>query len=265
MKKHVVKKRFWFITSFAGLVLTVSLLLIFTNFFGEATDFLQKQFRDFSSFVAGEKKSEPSSFSYKQKYYDLLTREAELEQEIEQLKLTRNEYDELKKLKQIFDNNDLSKKDKVLSANILEYVGGKIFNAFTIDVGSSKGVKVNDAIISGNNLVGRVSSVTKNSARIITTSDTSQKMSFMLENDYSEIGILNGVSINKIEGYFLDENASPTVGNKVLTSGATPLYPKGLEIGMIVKIKKNKQNTLKQVEIKPSVDVKEIQKVGVII
>jgi rod shape-determining protein MreC len=72
------------------------------------------------------------------------------------------------------------------------------------------------------------------------------------------------VAIGKLEGYFLNDDIKPIIGETLITSGLTDIYPRGLVIGTVTAHEVNKENMLKKVVIKPSVDVSRLKKVSVI-
>ena len=62
----------------------------------------------------------------------------------------------------------------------------------------------------------------------------------------------------------LDSNAKVSEGDKLVTSGMG-LFPAGIEIGRITKVRYDSNEQLQYVDIKPSVSFKSLQKVSVIL
>ena len=62
----------------------------------------------------------------------------------------------------------------------------------------------------------------------------------------------------------MDDKAKIREGDKLVTSGMG-IYPAGIEIGRIVKVRYDSNAQLQRVDVKPSVDFKSLQKVTVIL
>ncbi len=87
---------------------------------------------------------------------------------------------------------------------------------------------------------------------------------WLLFRDLNLLGLLSGDGKGKITGYLLDESASVTEGDMLVTSGME-IYPQGIPIGKISRITWDSDALLQTVEIEPAVDFTNIQMVTVII
>ena len=203
-------------------------------------------------------------FSYKDLYYKLLAEYNELEDKYNAEKLTRDEYEELKKISKTLENNDLGKK-KIISANISFFTENEIMDSFYIDKGENANLMIGQPVIYDDCLIGIIVEVSKTNARVLSISSSYKKLSFVPNDDYTKIGVINGKSERMLEGYFLDENIKVYKGEKIYTSGLTRLIPRGIEIGSIIKTETNKENMLTKLLIKTSQNIKRIKKVGVVV
>ena len=152
----------------------------------------------------------------------------------------------------------------LVSADVVSMDGTNWMNIFTIDCGSESGVKQGSIVICGDGLVGRVSSVGKGWAKVISLIDESSKISFKVSGNLQLIGVVEGSSDGKLSGFMLDNKAKVSEGDKIITSGMG-MYPAGIEIGKVTKVKYDSNAQLQKVTIKPSVDFKSLQKVSVIL
>ena len=75
---------------------------------------------------------------------------------------------------------------------------------------------------------------------------------------------MEGSSDGTLSGFMLDSNAKVSEGDKLVTSGMG-LFPAGIEIGRITKVRYDSNEQLQYVDIKPSVSFKSLQKVSVIL
>lgn len=78
------------------------------------------------------------------------------------------------------------------------------------------------------------------------------------------IGVVEGSADGKLSGFMLDNKAKVSEGDKIITSGMG-MYPAGIEIGKVTKVKYDSNAQLQKVTIKPSVEFKSLQKVSVIL
>jgi rod shape-determining protein MreC len=137
-------------------------------------------------------------------------------------------------------------------------------NIFTINVGSDEGVEVGDIVVCGEGLVGRVSAVGGNWSKVTSIIDESSKVSFKLSGNLQVIGIVEASSDGVLTGFMLDSEAKLNEGDGIITSGMG-VYPAGIEIGKITKVRYDSDEQLLKVDIKPSVEFESLQKVSVIL
>ncbi|MEG2199297.1 MAG: rod shape-determining protein MreC, partial [Anaerovorax sp.] len=88
--------------------------------------------------------------------------------------------------------------------------------------------------------------------------------SFKSVRDMNLVGILSGNGKGGISGFMLDPEATILKGDLLITTGMG-MYPEGIPIGKVVKVKKNNDTLLKTVEIEPAAYLKTQQKVIIII
>ena len=119
-------------------------------------------------------------------------------------------------------------------------------------------------MICGDGLVGRISSVGRNWAKVISIIDESSKISFKVSGNLKLIGIVESSSDGELSGFMLDDQAKVSEGDKIITSGMGT-YPAGITIGKITKVKYDSNAQLQRVDIKSSVDFMSLQKVSVIL
>ena len=179
-----------------------------------------------------------------------------LEKEIEELK------EELKL------NKTLTEYDTV-NATILSRNKGYWFNTITIDKGMSSGIKKDMAVVTSNGLVGKISKVYKFSSEIklITSDDVNFKVSVAIKSSNGDsYAILNGYDkkTNTIKVNGVDKNSNIKVGESIVTSGLGGMFPGGIYIGEVSKIKSDKYDLSKVLYIKTKQDFNSIHYVTVL-
>jgi rod shape-determining protein MreC len=169
-------------------------------------------------------------------------------------------------------------RDPALAASAYEPVTGRVIarsptlwhSTVTIDIGSGDGVSVDDPVIAGEGLVGRIESVQGGSAQVSLLSDNSSAVSAKVVP-----GGVQGViepAIGDPEDLILDFiNASKDVtrGQTVVTSGwqaqgLTSLFPANIPIGEVTRASILEQEASQQVHLRPFADLANLDLVEVL-
>jgi rod shape-determining protein MreC len=143
------------------------------------------------------------------------------------------------------------------------------YSTVNIDKGSSAGVHVNDPVVNGEGLVGRVASVVSDGAQVDLITDSSMGVS-------ARIGTSNSTGIvqpkvgdpNDLLLQYLPANVQPVKGEFVVTSGTVAaggddsLYPPGILIGQVTSV--NEESAYKSVNVTPSVNLHNLDNVQVL-
>lgn len=144
------------------------------------------------------------------------------------------------------------------------------FATVGINVGTSDGVAVNDPVISGDGLVGRISAASRSGADVTLIADSSSAVSAMIVP-----GGAQGVVRPKVGDpqtlvlEFLDETKNVSAGQRVVTSGwrsegLSSLYPRGLPIGEITRAPIDQREATQTVELRPFADLRNLDMLQVL-
>ena len=166
--------------------------------------------------------------------------------------------------------------DKQLSVNdyhpLTATVVGKSpsiwYATVVIDKGESAGVRVNDPVINGEGLVGKVAQVASDGAQVSLITDSSMGVS-------ARIGTTNATGIvqpkvgdpNDLLLQYLPANTQANPGEYVVTSGTVSspddsLYPPGILIGQITSV--NEESAYKSVDVRPATNLHNLDVVQVL-
>lgn len=176
---------------------------------------------------------------------------------------------EIEELKDALDLNRTLTEYKPINATILSRNKSYWFNTITVDKGSSSGIKVDMAVVTKNGFVGKVSKVSKHSSevKLITSADVNYKVSVSITtNDGDTYAILSGYNkkTNTVKVTGVDKNSDVQKGDVVLTSGLGGLFPRGIYIGTVESIVRDKYNLSKTLYIKTSQDFNNIHYVTIL-
>ncbi|HWT89890.1 MAG TPA: rod shape-determining protein MreC [Solirubrobacterales bacterium] len=144
------------------------------------------------------------------------------------------------------------------------------FADVTIDVGSGDGVEVDDPVVNGDGLIGKVAAVTGGSARVTLIADHSSAVSAKIVPSGIQgvmkpsVGDPGDLILD-----FLDSEKRVGKGQSVVTSGwrgqgIESEYPPNLPIGEVVEASLLEQEAQQQVHIRPFADLRELDLVQVL-
>ena len=158
-------------------------------------------------------------------------------------------------------------KYKIVAASVIGKYTVNYFNIFTIDKGSSDGIQEGMNVISGGGLVGIVSDVGRNYAKVRAIIDDESGVSASFANT-SDSAIVSG-DLKKIdEGLInitgIDINAEVSAGDMVVTSQISDKFLPGILIGYVKSVSKDSTGLTKSGTLIPVVDFKHINEVLVI-
>jgi rod shape-determining protein MreC len=149
---------------------------------------------------------------------------------------------------------------KVVSANVVGQDPNGTTRTLVIDQGSSAGIQMGMAVISPDFLVGQVTDVSRDRARVTLAIDSSSQIGAMLEtNDAGGVLFGEWQSGGQMQLRDLDIATRVNEGDVVVTSGQTARVPAGLVIGKVTSIDRDVQSAELNVNVAPLIDFSKMQ------
>jgi rod shape-determining protein MreC len=156
-----------------------------------------------------------------------------------------------------------------VSATVVGKTPNIWYSTVTIDKGEAAGVRVNDPVINGEGLVGKVVQVASDGAQVDLITDSSVGVSARVGTS-SATGIIQPKvgDPNDLLLQYLPANIQVNSGEYVVTSGTVSaggndsLYPPGLPIGQITSV--NEESAYKSVNVHPIADLHNLDIVQVL-
>lgn len=189
--------------------------------------------------------------------YDALNKENEaLQHECDSLKKKMLEYDELKRsnisLKELLKIKEQHPDFEFVCASVIgsdsHYGYGKIM----IDKGKRNGVEYEDVVMTSSGYVGRVTEVGQNYSVVTTLFHPQFKIGAFSSHD-NQLGVVSGdIELAKnglCKMQYLEEK--PKENTIIATAGSKDICPRGLLIGTIQTVTKQKSGTTYVAEIQP--------------
>lgn len=205
---------------------------------------------------------------------DVMAENEELKKQVDSLTAELNtvklEQYELDNLRELYDLDQKYPSYEKVAANVIGKDSGNWFNTFTIDKGSEDGIEVDMNVMSGSGLVGIVTEVGPNYAKVTTIINDTSKVSGMVSTTSDNL-IVSGSLQNMNENMVIefdnlnDKDDEVAVGDPVVTSYVSYDYQQGILIGYISSIEMDSNNLTKSGTITPVVDFEHIEEVLVIL
>lgn len=204
---------------------------------------------------------------------EVLAENKELKSQIDdlttQLNKTKLEQYDLDNYRQLLDLDDQYADFDKIAAHVIAMDGTNWFSTFTIDKGSKQGIAKGMNVLAGSGLVGIVTDVGPNYAKVRSIIDDSSNVSAMVlttKDNFNVSGSLMSMNKDKVLPFteLRDENNKVKQGDPVVTSYVSDQYQQGLLIGYIYSIEDNPNNLTKSGYITPVVDFQHLQEVLVI-
>lgn len=169
-------------------------------------------------------------------------------------------------------------RDPVLAASAYEAVLGRVISrsptvwrsSVTIDIGSGDGVRVDDPVISGDGVVGRIAAIEPGSSQVMLLTDHASAISGKVLPAgvqgvvKPEVGDPEHLILD-----FIDSTKRVHGGQTVVTAGwraqgYASLFPPGLPIGEVTKASVVEQEANEQVDLRPFADLRNLDLVQVL-
>lgn len=169
-------------------------------------------------------------------------------------------------------------RDPALASAPYEPVAGRVIarsptvwhSTVTIDVGSGDGVRVEDPVLSGEGLVGRIASVEGGSSQVMLLTDHASAVSAKVVPEgvqgvvRPEVGDPEDLVLD-----FIDSTTRVRQGQDVVTAGwraqgLASLFPPGLPVGEVTQASVVEQEASQQVHLRPFADLRNLDLVQVL-
>lgn len=200
----------------------------------------------------------------RQRNLELLEKATSLESELLELKKLSIENEALKS--QLNLKNTKSFDRELLLSGVLGNIEDLSYSTFYIDKGFKHGVSVNDMVILGNSLVGKVREVTYERSLVdYVTSPNFTATVFDIDSYAKTQGICNGKFGLYIEMTRIFQSEGIDVGDTIVTSGKDGIFLSGFSVGRVVSVEEMPADPLKSAQLEPAVDLKNLSKVFVVL
>lgn len=208
-----------------------------------------------------------------QEIQNLIVENEKLKQQVvdltnENISLQQDRF-ELSNLRQLYALDAEYQEYKKIGARIISKDSGNWYHSFVINKGTDDGIMTNMNVIAGAGLVGRVTSVGKNWAKVSTIINDNVSVSGMVLSTSDNIivtGNLETYADGLVEfSKLVDDKNQVVEGDKIVTSNISDYYLPGILVGYISEIDTDSNNLTKSGYVTPAVDFGHLEEVLVIL
>lgn len=196
----------------------------------------------------------------------------ELKERVSQLEAENQRLNEIEKenlrLRELLGFVEAHSEFEPVGARVIGKNPGNWFNVFVINKGKKHGLEKDMAVVAEEGLVGRIIEAGANWSKVLSIIDSRSSVSGIIERTRDN-GVVRGNNVIGNEDglcrmFYLPLETDLIPGDKVLTSGLGGVFPKGILIGEIKEISRQKNELQKYAVIKPSVDFYRLEEVLVV-
>lgn len=221
--------------------------------FEQAGEFVTRPLRAVGSWMSGLGVSRSEVALLRRQNSELRTRNAELEE-------ARQENERLRALV------------KFVQARNLESVGARVIGRpsnswegiITIDRGTAEGVEKGMPVIGDAGLLGQIVETTDHTARVRLITDQRSGVAALLQRSRVE-GVVRGSIDRELTLDFVSREASVRAGDVVLTSGMGGVYPKGILVGEVTRVRRQPNTLSPVITVQPAAQLGELEEVLVLV
>lgn len=175
--------------------------------------------------------------------------------------LERNKF--LERSAKFIEHFDQDKKSIVL-ARVIGYDATQWSKMVFINRGTDHNVKKNLSVMTDAGVVGHIIQVSPKSSKVLLITDSRSAIDSLFQ-ETRESGVTVGTGEDICEMKFVPISAKVRVGDQVISSGLGGIFPKGLTIGVVVNVVREKQELFQNIMVAPSVDLSNMEEVAVLL
>lgn len=195
---------------------------------------------------------------------DLKRRVEQMEIELRQTRAATDENQRLKGLLDLKEQNQY----QIVAANVIARDPSEWFDTVTINRGRTSGIELNMPVVTAGGIVGRVVATSPWTATVMLITDEKAAAGAVVGQlgSSNALGSVRGLGENGlVEMRYVSGLEDVKIGDYVVTTGQDGIYPQGLNIGEVVKIKQGSATIPHVIHIKPSARLDSLEEVAVLL
>jgi len=189
-----------------------------------------------------------------------------LRKRIQQLEVERNQLLEAeatnRRLQQLLDFRSRLPSGSV-TASIIADSASSWFKSCLLDKGSADGVRKGMAVVTPLGVVGQVVAVTGRTAKVLLLTDPNSGVDVLVQRTRAR-GIVSGSLDNGTTLKYVKRSEDIQEGDRLVTSGLDGIFPKGIVVGTVIKMRKQTLGLFQYIEVMPAVSLTRTEEVFIV-
>jgi len=150
-----------------------------------------------------------------------------------------------------------------ITASIIASSATSWFQSCVLNKGSADGLRKGMAVVTPLGVVGKVVSVTSRTAKVLLLTDPNSGIDVLIQRTRSR-GIVSGSLESGTVLKYMKRSEDVQEGDRLVTSGLDNIFPKGLLVGTVIKVRKQSRGLFQTVEVWPAVQAARVEEVLVV-
>lgn len=151
-----------------------------------------------------------------------------------------------------------------LPARVIAWDGTGWFQTLVLDRGKHDGVSEGLAVVAVSGVVGQIMECSAHFSRVLLITDPNSSVAAIEQNSRSP-GIVEGDGRDRCILKYLPPSEKVEEGDILVSSGLDRIYPKGIPIGTISRIRREESRTFQDIEVTPFVEFRKLEEVIVLL
>jgi rod shape-determining protein MreC len=151
-----------------------------------------------------------------------------------------------------------------ITARVIDRDQTSITKTILINKGTSHGLRVDLPVVAEDGVVGRIIEASWHASKILLLIDENSNIDALVEETRIQ-GILQGAGSSGCSLKYIPKTETVALGNIVISSGLSGLFPKGLLLGVVKNADKTNSGLFQKIDIAPFVDFARLEEVTVIV
>lgn len=152
---------------------------------------------------------------------------------------------------------------RTVAAQVIGRDATNWYRGVILNKGENDGVRVEMGVVTPAGVVGRIVKTNSTSSVVLLVTDPNNAIAGLVQRTRDE-GIVEGTSHGRARLKYIPLLSRVQPGDRVVTSGLTGAFPRGLAIGGLTQVEKSEGDLFQSAEIEPEVDLSKLDEVLVI-
>lgn len=151
-----------------------------------------------------------------------------------------------------------------VAARVIGRSRSSVFKTILINIGTTDGVKLEFPVLIDEGVIGRIIETSWNASRVLLLIDYNSNVDALIQGSRAQ-GVLQGRGSEGCILKYVHRLEEVQAGDKIISSGLAGVFPKGVLLGTVTRVKKKKFGLFQEIEVTPAVDFSKLEEVLVIL